>query len=72
MMEVGFFDLARLVQEIAKAKTAGVAQIEPEVTVFARYSMAADTFLRLRGNVETIYRALRDSGELAEISEEQK
>ena len=73
MMDFGFFDMVQLVRELeAKQADDKKVQVEAEVTVFARYAMGVDTFLRLRQNVEHIYGTLKERGELAEIPGEEK
>lgn len=56
VMDVGFFDMPKLVnllKELSKS-SAPTAELEVEVSVFARYAMAADSFLRLRQSVNEI------------------
>ncbi len=74
-MDVGFHDMAKVVrqvQEYSATEDPPFTKDEPfeiDVTVFAQYGMGADTFARLRHNVEEIYNALLSSGHIP--SEEQ-
>jgi hypothetical protein len=67
LMEVGFHDMATVVRQVQDLQTKSSSKSEPtpfeiDVTVFARYGMGAETFARLRHNVEEIYRAMVKSG----------
>ena len=68
VMDVGFFDMTELVKQInavSQSKPEERAkEIEVTVNVVAQYAMAADAFLRLRANVEQIYQAMLESGDL--------
>jgi hypothetical protein len=67
VMDLGFHDMATLVpriQELQKSPSkTGVLEID--VTIFAQYAMGAETFARLRENVEQIYNAMVKSGHIA-------
>ncbi len=66
VMDLGFHDLKDLVEKLNAAKSNEEEMIEIDVTVFAQYSMAADTFLRMREHVEQIYAAMKESGHIVE------
>jgi len=70
VMDMGYFNMRDVVAAINKAKKMGGQLEEVEVNVFAQYSMSADTFLRLRMNVEEIYKAIKESGQL-QVEEEE-
>jgi len=78
-MDIGFHDMAKLVQRIKElearegsASDDGVLELEVDVTVFAQYAMGAQTFMGLRHNVEEIYRAMVKSGDIPEEPEEEE
>ena len=68
VMDLGFHDMAnvvRQIQELEKSPSREPALLEIDVTVFARYAMGAETFARLRENVEQIYGAMVKSEHIA-------
>lgn len=76
VMDVGFVEMHELVEDIRRRKTeqaepAEGTNIELHVKIFDRFGMSADTFLRLKQNVDEIYNALLESGDI-EIKEIKK
>jgi hypothetical protein len=67
-MDLGFHDMATLVrriQELQESSSPETGVLEIDVTIFAQYAMGAETFARLRQNVEVIYEAMVKSGHIA-------
>ena len=76
VMDVAFFDMAELVKKLDEVKkrefesVEDIVELEVEVAVFAQYSMSADTFVRLRENVEHIYSTMKESGHVVPKAQE--
>ena len=69
VMDLGFHDMVALVsriQELQESPSSETGLIEIDVTIFAQYAMGAETFARLRQNVEEIYTAMVKSGHIPE------
>lgn len=75
VMDVAFVEMPELVDQInlakARAKEQGVPpELELHAKVYARYSLSADSLLRLRENIEHIYNAMLESGDIVLEKEE--
>lgn len=68
VMDVGYFDMPELVEQLNKARSIATEDVTVEATVkiVAQYSMAADTFLRLQRHVNEIHAAMVESGDIKE------
>ncbi|MBI4455090.1 MAG: hypothetical protein HY644_04240 [Acidobacteria bacterium] len=68
VMDVGFVEMHELVENIRRRKISQAVpneEIELHVKVFEQFGMAADTFLRLKQNVDEIYETMTESGDIA-------